>query len=169
MDDQLGKPVWLPNANVERQVEFYLRQPAQVVAQAEFPTGGDAAKTIVAGEGDSRAAVAESRVAKQKRPVVRPNDLERSAPPSSDSAAFIAASEQTKPTWFERAAALFRLPRLAPEAPESPTNEFGNLDRAFRASHGTDYNPGSATDRRKMEHLKQALLGNSRSTHTQTF
>lgn len=39
MDEQLSRPLWLPNLTVERQVNFFLRRPATVVSLREYMTG----------------------------------------------------------------------------------------------------------------------------------
>ncbi len=45
MDEQLSRPLWLPNTTVERQVRFFLRRPATVVSLREYMSGGG--KTVV--------------------------------------------------------------------------------------------------------------------------
>jgi hypothetical protein len=169
MDDQLEKPVWLPNAQVERQVEFYLHQPAQVVAQSDFG-GGDAGKSVITDAPLSRPMMQETRIATAKAPAFKHQKPERVANEwdvPTESTTSVAATEERKPTWFKRAVALFRLPHHTDEA-TTPTAEVSELDRAFRSWHGTDYNPSSAKDRRKMEHLKQVLLRESKPVRTAT-
>jgi hypothetical protein len=47
-DDRLNTPVWLPNGTLDKQISFYLRRPAEVIEQKEYPAQGGVSKTVVA-------------------------------------------------------------------------------------------------------------------------
>jgi hypothetical protein len=76
VDERLSRPVWLPTESVERQVNFFLRRPAQVVTLREYGAGD--AKAVAAAEPKRRA------VAEQVAPTTRIQavaDAERAGQP----------------------------------------------------------------------------------------
>ena len=158
MDERLGKPVWLPGEDVNKQVAFYLRRDAQVVEQKQF-TGGEpqAADTMIAkntpvvplGE------PAVTRIAKVKKAPVHETAVAQTAPP--EAAPFI------RPARFAPATGGVPIPFTKPEPAES------HYDDVFRRAHGTDYDPASPLDRRKMETIKHALLDSREPAATRTF
>ena len=162
MDERLGKPVWLPGEDVNKQVAFYLRRQAQVVEQKQF-TGGEpqAADTMIAkntpvvplGE------PAVTRIARVKKAPVRETAVAQAAPPAPqpEAAPFI------RPARFAPATGGLPIPFTKPEPAES------HYDDIFRRAHGTDYDPASPIDRRKMETIKHALLETREPAATRTF
>ena len=162
MDERLGKPVWLPGEDVNKQVAFYLRRQAQVVEQKQF-TGGEpqAADTMIAkntpvvplGE------PAVTRIARVKKAPVRETAVAQAAPPAPqpEAAPFI------RPARFAPATGGVPIPFTKPEPAES------HYDDIFRRAHGTDYDPASPIDRRKMETIKHALLETREPAATRTF
>ena len=162
MDERLGKPVWLPGEDVNKQVAFYLRRNAQVLEEKQF-TGGEPqpAETMVAkntpvvplGE------PAVTRIAKAKKTPAHETAIAQAAPvaPQTESAPFI------RPARFAPASGGVPIPFTKPEPAES------HYDDIFRRAHGTDYDPSSPIDRRKMETIKHAFLDTREPAATRTF
>jgi hypothetical protein len=162
MDERLGKPVWLPNDEVDKQVAFYLRRKADVVEQKAFSGGGE--------EQTPTEMVAASH------PVVPPNEpaVTRIAKVKPAPAPVVAVArvkpQQPAPvpmgeTAFIRPAHFAPVPQTGPvPVPHSIEARF---DEIFRVYHGTDYDPASPIDRRKMETIKHARLdGDEAGTRT---
>ena len=161
MDERLGKPVWLPGEDVNKQVAFYLRRNAQVVEQKEF-TGGEppAAETTMIAKHTAPVVPAGepavTRIAKAKPAPARETAVAQAAAPAP----------QPEPAPFIRPA------RFAPSVPvpyNTPAPSESHFDDIFRRAHGTDYDPESPLDRRKMETIKHALLDTREPAPTRTF
>jgi hypothetical protein len=45
-DDRLGRPVWLPNGELNKQIGFYIRREAEVLEQKNYSGGGGGKTTI---------------------------------------------------------------------------------------------------------------------------
>lgn len=159
MDERLGKPVWLPGEDVNKQVAFYLRRNAQVLEEKQF-TGGEpqAAATMIAkntpvvlpGE------PAVTRIAKVKKAPAHETAVAQAAPP-------VEPSPFIRPARFAPASGGVPIPFTKPEPAES------HYDDIFRRAHGTEYDPSSPIDRRKMETIKHALLDTREPAATRTF
>lgn len=156
MDERLGKPVWLPGEDVNRQVSFYLRRTAQVVEQKQFPIGEPRAGGTMLAKNSPVVPAGEpavTRIARAKKAPVPATATAQTAP-------------QAGPVPFVR---------LAPATREdaipftSPTPADSRFDEIFRRAHGTDYDPASPLDRRKMETIKHALLDPREPAATRTF
>ena len=162
MDERLGKPVWLPGEDVNKQVAFYLRRNAQVLEQKEF-TGAEpqAAPAMVAKHTAPVMPAGEpavTRIAKAKKAPVRETAVAQAAPaPQTESAPF------TRPARFAPASGGVPIPFTKPDPAES------RFDDVFRRAHGTDYDPASLIDRRKMETIKHASLEYHEPAATRTF
>ena len=159
VDERTGKPVWLPGEDVNTQVGFYLRRTAQVVEQKQFPVGEpQAAETMIAkntpvvrpGE------PAVTRIAKVQKAPVRETAVAQAAPQAESSPAVRPAHSGAAPHDLP-------IPFTKPEPAES------RYDNVFRRAHGTDYDPSSPLDRRKMETIKHALLETREPAATRTF
>lgn len=157
MDDRLSKPVWLPGEEASKQVSFYLRRSAQVVEQKDFSGGeAQAAPTMIAKKNPTVPAgePAVTRIAK-----VRPTPA--ATPPAE------VASTEPKP--------FIRPARFSPMGNEvsipftAPAPAGARYDDLFRRTHGTQYDPSSPVDRRKMETIKQARLDTPKPPATRTF
>jgi len=163
MDDRLGKPVWLPGQDVNKQVAFYLRRKAEVLEQKDFsgdepeitaiqiakrtpvvPTGGPAVTRI------AKVSKAPARVTLARTQPIAPA-------PQPESIPFV------RPARFAPAAQEVQIPFTPPAAAE------GGYDDIFRRAHGTDYDPSSPVDRRKMETIKHARLDTAEPAATRTF
>ena len=163
MDERLGKPVWLPGQDVNKQVAFYLRRNAQVVEQKEF-TGGEPASgeiTMIAKNTAPTVPAGEpgvTRIARVKKAPARETAIAQTAPaPVPESTPFI------RPARFAPASGGVPIPFTKPEPAES------HYDDIFRRAHGTEYDPASLIDRRKMETIKHALLDTREPAATRTF
>jgi len=162
MDDRLGKPIWVPGEDVNKQVAFYLRRNAEVLEQKEF-SGGEpeitgiqiAKKTPVVPEGEPSV----TRIAKVRKAPARENAMAqtRTAAPQPEASPFV------RPARFGPAAQEVEIPFTAP----SPAD--AGYDDIFRRAHGTDYDPSSPVDRRKMETIKHARLDTAEPAATRTF
>lgn len=157
VNSRTGKPVWLPGEDVNNQVDFYMHRKAQVVAQQSF-RGGEAeggvtmiAKNTMVVPAD---APAVTRIAKTKP---SPASETAVAGPQAGPAPFI------RPARFGPAAPGLAIPFTPPAPAES------QFDVEFRRVHGTDYDPSSPIDRRKMETLKHARLDTREPAATRTF
>ena len=156
MDERRGKPVWLPGEDVNRQVSFYLRRTAQVVEQKQFPIAEPRAGETMLAKNTPVVPAGEPAVTR----IVRA----KKAPVTET------ATAQDAPAPFIRPA------RFAPATHEPAVFVFttrapadGRYDDLFRRVHGTDYDPASTLDRRKMETIKQALLDTRVPAATRTF
>jgi hypothetical protein len=162
VNERTGKPVWLPGQDVNKQVAFYLRRNAQVLEQKQF-TGGEpqATETMVAKHTPVVPAgePAVTRIAKAKKAPVRETAVAHAAPPTqpAESVPFI------RPARFAPATHGLPIPFTNP-VPAEP-----HYDDVFRRAHGTDYDPSSPIDRRKMETIKHALLDSREPAATRTF
>lgn len=132
-DDRASFPVWVPNGGVDQQVSFFLRHKAEVIAQHEFPAGGegkafDGAPAIAAplAPTDSPARLAQARR-------VQPQRIARVAPRPATLAAATA-----KPVVL----------------PGSLTSIEERFDKIFRTVHGTTFDPHSSLDRQKMAQMR---------------
>ena len=160
MDDRLGKPVWLPGEDVNKQVAFYLRRQAQVVEQKEF-SGGEpqAAETMIAKNTTPVVPAGEpavTRIAKVRKAPVLETAVAQAAP-QPEPAPFI------RPARFGSATHDLPIPFTRPEPAEA------HYDDLFRRAHGTEYDPASTLDRQKMETIKHALLETREPAATRTF
>jgi hypothetical protein len=136
MDDRTGKPVWLPNGDVQKQVQFYLRDRAEVVELREFASDGSTSgKATVSDSATERPGVLArigrsiSRVAGRSRP----------------------ANERERREEFLRARTGIEEQAIASVSEEQ-------LAKLFREKHGTTYDPASSLDREKMAALRPVAL-----------
>lgn len=156
MDERLGKPVWLPGEDTEKQVSFYLRRTAQIVEQKQFPVGEPGGKETMIARNTPVVPASErsvTRITKAKKAPVSGTPTAQAAP-------------QAAPVPFIRPAPATTgdaIPFTNPDPADS------RHDDIFRRAHGTDYDPASMLDRRKMETLKHALLDTREPAATRTF
>lgn len=186
-DDRTATPFWLPNGDLNKQLSFYCRRPAEVIEQKHYPArpGG---KEVVAprrttqarGEahnGFASLAPAKVHVAERVQPVTKITPV-KPAPAAHAAVTKIQHASSTV------AAKSKTLPEVAASAPapshastswiapavidpvqqaNDPTPRDAHLEKLFRARNGTTYDPTSAVDRRKMEQLKHGLVGKETS------
>ena len=162
MDERLGKPVWLPGEDVSKQVAFYLRRNAQVVEQTAFSGGEPPAVDVMIAKHTPVVPAGEpavTRIAKAKPAPARETAVAQAAAPTpqAEPAPFI------RPARFGPATHEVQIPFTNPAPAES------HYDDLFRRAHGTDYDPESPIDRRKMETIKHALLDVREPAATRTF
>jgi hypothetical protein len=136
MDDRTGKPVWLPNGDVQKQVQFYLRGRAEVVELREFATDGSTGgKAMVSDSSAERPGMLArigrsiSRVAVRSRP----------------------ATETERRKEFLRARTGYDEQVIAGTDEEQ-------LAQLFQKKHGSTYDPASSLDREKMAALRPVAL-----------
>lgn len=129
MDERLHQPVWLPGENVEHQIEYYIHRPATITS-----VDGDK------GHGGEGKMIAGAQTAEE-----RPSFLARLFPSRRNEAPRLRVRTKPEPVTVVAA---------APVAAEGQITS--RALALFRARHGTEFDPGSVTDRVKMEHLLQA-------------
>jgi hypothetical protein len=100
MDDRTANPVWLPNGELDKQLSFYIRRPAEVIEKKFYPAHG----------GSGKASVALSRPA-SARPQLRTG--QSSQPMTKIAYAKPAVPQPTPP--------IVSFHHSAPSAPKSPT------------------------------------------------
>ncbi|MEP6668199.1 MAG: hypothetical protein ABJF10_03550 [Chthoniobacter sp.] len=67
-DDRTATPVWLPNAEMDKQLSFYCHRPAEIIEKKHYPAGGGSGKEGKA-VSHPRTALVESRVHVAQRPL----------------------------------------------------------------------------------------------------
>lgn len=165
VNERTGKPVWLPGQDLNKQISFYLRRKAEVTEQKVF-NGGEpqhAAETMVAKHTPAVPAdsPAFTRIAKVTKPPAR-----MTAPAPT---ALAQAAPRSEATQFVRPARFSAGPSEVPIPFTTPAPAEAQFDDQFRRAHGTEYDPASPVDRRKMETLKHALLDTREPAPTGTF
>jgi hypothetical protein len=140
MDERLYNPVWLPGDDENRQVSFYLHQPATVVS-AKVIGDGDGKRLIGAPDASSDAGGMLARL-----DAVKGTDR-------SGRWEHIFARHQPQ---LVASAEPRKQPVLRPvhvRATAAATDSTGRYAAIFRERHGTAFDPQSLIDRRKMEQL----------------
>ena len=155
VNERTGKPVWLPGEDVSKQVGFYLRRKAEVLAQTSFAGGEPQPSGTVVAKHTTTVPVQESEVTS----IAKIKQM-----PTRDTAV-----AQTEPVPFIRPARFNpTTPGVAiPFTSDAPAEV--HCEEKFRHVHGTDYDPSSQIDRRKMETIKHALLDTREPAATRTF
>jgi hypothetical protein len=173
MDERLGKPLWLPNEEVDRQVAFYLRRKADVVEQKAFSGGGEE-QTPAQMVASSRPVVsprepAVTQIAKVQRTHVSPVAIAQ-ARPQGPAAVPMGETAFIHPARFAPAphVSVAAAPAPHPAFASAPTAIEARFDQIFRTYHGTDFDPASPLDRRKMETIRHARL-DGEAPGTRTF
>ncbi len=175
MDDQLSRPLWLPNTDLEGQLRFFVRaKTITEVTSKSYLTDPSAGPQDFA------------RVAPENRPTgvtrISPASEYREAAPS-------AATQDPTPQHAEREPSTLHVITSTVTAPvryvirhlRGPSSDQSSVEHAhesadqtpptvtpssersepshedlFRRKHGSRYNPASATDRKKMASIKRA-------------
>ena len=180
-DERLGKPVWLPNGQLDKQVGFYLRRDAEIVEQHDFtsPDGSNQIRTAPATMPTQSVAVARASRVKQspnapvtviararKQPV-------RTQPAVAPEPVTAVASIEPLPAPPQDRAPWIRPARFAPARLSTQESEQtaapSDVAETFRAKHGTDYDPASNLDREKMQLLRHEARLRDSSQETRTF
>ena len=159
MDERLGKPVWLPGEDVNKQVAFYLRRQAQVVEQKQFTGGEPQAPEMIVAKHTPVVPAGEpavTRIAKVKKAPVRETAVAQAAPRAPQ-------PEAAPPVHVSPATHEVTIPFTNPVPADSP------YDDVFRRAHGSGYDPASPLDRRKMDTIKHALLDTREPAAARTF
>jgi hypothetical protein len=183
MDERLGKPVWLPNDQLDKQVAFYLRRNAEIVEQHDFtsPGSGDEIRTAPAAAPAQSVAIARATRARQSpnapvtviaRAKAQPVKSQSVAAPEPLSAVVaiepLPAPPQDRVPWIRPA-------RFAPSGPSAsasgiePSAAPADASELFREKHGTTYDPASHLDREKMQLLRHEARLHSWSHEPRTF
>lgn len=174
VNERTGKPVWLPGQDVNKQVAFYLRRKAEVTEEKVF-TGGEpqSTETMVAKHTPPAPVVPDAspdftRIAKVRKqpaprrapePTAAPTQtaIAKAAPPAETTTQFL------RPEQFKGEPNEVAIPFTTPQPADA------QLGDQFRRAHGTDYDPASPIDRRKMEALREARLVPRERSPAQTF
>lgn len=165
VNERTGKPVWLPGQDLNKQISFYLRRQAEVTEEKVFSDGApqQAIATMVAKHtpavpADSPEITRIAKVSKQPARVTAPAPM-----------VVAQAARPAEVTQFVRPARFSAGPKEVPIPFTAPVPTDAQFDDQFRRAHGTEYDPASPIDRRKMETLKHALLDNREAAPTRTF
>ncbi|MEA3209984.1 MAG: hypothetical protein QOE70_3041 [Chthoniobacter sp.] len=185
MDETLTAPVWLPNGEVARQLSFFLHHQASVISEQDFG-GGELPDKAVAVPRVAKAnspvprrapVTLAARVKPQPAPAAAPKVVMRikpqrtPAPVASRGRGTVArqatpsAPQHLAPA---RSGRLDTSPRLAITSPkQKPLDE--RIDARFRARHGTNFDPSSRVDRRKMDALRRTVAPRNQIAGLRTF
>ncbi|HEX8312929.1 MAG TPA: hypothetical protein VF614_16515, partial [Chthoniobacteraceae bacterium] len=120
MDDRTGRPVWLPNGDVQQQVQFYAQHRTEIVDVKEFPNGAGSGKSVVGTE----------------------PALDQSLAMTGRQSRTVARTEKERRVDFLRGRSATVATTGAPSS--------SSAEERFRKVHGTAFDPSSATDRQKM-------------------
>ena len=190
MDERLGKPVWLPNGQLDKQVAFYLRRDAEIVEQHDFTTGegGSPAIAVPAAAPTQGTAIARASRAKQapNAPVTviaraksqpartqpaKPQAAPQAAPEPPSAVVSIEplpAPPQERVPWI-RPARFAPVNSAASSLEVEPLAAPSDVAGLFREKHGTNYDPASHVDREKMQLLRHEAHLRDGTQETRTF
>ena len=141
MDEYHHVPVWLPNWELDAQLEFFVQRPVDVLSVKDYPASTASRPRLAPADRTPHRAMAHTPKAKKFRTL------------------FVSGSTPRRP---ERPA---RTP-VAPVDSDPLTTHVlsgGNpadapADGLFRSTHGTTFDPTSSVDRAKMNALRHQLL-----------
>lgn len=134
-DDRTALPVWLPAGELAKQISFYCRRQAEVIEQKYYPAHGSG-KAMVPPKRSAQLVQFHGNVAQRPpQPQTRVHVAERAQPALKN--------VEAKPVETKSSFAMLK----------------ERLEKLFRFRNGTDYDPASSVDRRKMEQLKHGLTG----------
>ena len=183
MDERLGKPVWLPNGQLDKQVAFYLRRDAEIVEQHDFTSGDEGSQIRTAPAAAPMQGVAIARasrvrqapnapvtvIARAKAQPVRTKPVVAPEPPSAVvSIEPLPAPQQERAPWIRPARfapAYSSATAPEPEPPAAPSE----VTELFREKHGTTFDPASQVDREKMQLLRHEAHLREGTQETRTF
>ena len=137
MDENTGFPVWVPNESHDRQMSFFLRHDAEILAQQDFPVGSGG-KSF-----DAAPRLAVPGAAPAMFALTRKSGMNARAKAKPAAPAAIAVASEASDKAVPRSVWL--------ASPES------HFDEKFRAAHGTAFDRNSSADRQKMVQLRRAL------------
>ena len=188
MDERLGKPVWLPNDQLDKQVAFYLRRDAEIVEQHDFTSGdaGNEIRTAPSATPTQGVAIARASrvkqspnapvtvIARAKAQLVRTQPA-KSRPVAAPEPITAVVNIEPMPAPPQERAPWIRPARFATSNPSAVATESeplaapSDVAALFREKHGTNYDPASHLDREKMQILRQEAHLRDGSQETRTF
>lgn len=143
MDEYHHVPVWLPNWEIDAQLEFFIQRKAEVVSVKDYAGRAVEEPTVATVTRKSRGTIVHTPREKKFR------------------ALFAAGTDRSKP----RKSPAKPAPVVGhPSTPKTFSVRKGDAtvdSRAvslFRTAHGTQFDPGSSIDRAKMNELRRQLL-----------
>jgi hypothetical protein len=142
MDEYHHVPVWLPNWELDAQLEFFIQRQVEVLSVKDYAGSAAPAPSVAkVSRGSSRAVVRTSKE-KQFRSLF-----------ASGSKAGSGKLPAKKPAPRANSGPLPA--RTAAAKAGAPDARIASL---FRTTHGTTFNPASSLDRTKMDDLRRRLL-----------
>ena len=186
--ERLGKPVWLPNDQLDKQVAFYLRRDAEIVEQHDFTSGdaGNEIRTAPSATPTQGVAIARASrvkqspnapvtvIARAKAQLVRTQPA-KSRPVAAPEPITAVVNIEPMPAPPQERAPWIRPARFATSNPSAVATESeplaapSDVAALFREKHGTNYDPASHLDREKMQILRQEAHLRDGSQETRTF
>jgi hypothetical protein len=134
-DDRTALPVWLPAGDLDKQISFYCRRKAEVIEKKYYPAHSSG-KAMAPPKHSAQQVQFRGEVAQRSpQPLPRVHVAERVQPAIK--------GVEAKPVEKKSTFAMLK----------------ARLEKLFRFRNGTDYDPASSVDRRKMEQLKHGLIG----------
>jgi len=154
-DDRTATPFWLPAGELNAQLSFYSRRKAEVIEKKHYPAHGGG-KEVVTPRRPAQNKAPKTHVVERSEPVTKIQRTLFTASGSKPLPEIAASAPETARSDSFRSppAAIDPVPQTSTPAPSD-----SHLEKLFRARNGTSYDRTSATDRRKMEQLKQGLPG----------
>ena len=146
MDEYHHVPVWLPNWELNAQLEFFIQRPAEVISVKDYPATSTPQPRVAKADRPSHRAMAHSVREKKFRSLfVSERKETRPRPPARKPAPPVDSDPLTATT----------LSGPSASAGSSSASPAAGL---FRSAHGTAFDPTSSIDRAKMDDLRRRLL-----------
>lgn len=157
MDEYHHVPVWLVNGDVDTQLEFFLQRRVEIVSTKNFAGNARAPLTRAATEGwKPHSTLAHSAREKKFRALFTASHTRSKAEKPVRTPVAPADSDPLTATV------------LSGHAPAAADIADSRAAALFRSSHGTQFDPGSSTDRSKMNELRRQLLNRSQRVSLRT-
>lgn len=142
MDEYRNVPVWLPNWELDAQLEFFIHRDVEVLEVKEYVNASRRSSPAIKSRHSAKQVVASA------------------GKPGKQRSAVASAKKGTAPKSAQRPAANDPLTAASLSGASAADARAAEV---FRSTHGTPFDPGSSVDRQKMQALKRQLLSRNRS------
>ncbi len=139
MDEYHHVPVWLPNWELDAQIEFFIQRPVEIVSVKDYPAGAPQPRVATVKRTPQRSVTHTAREKKFRSLFANSGKAPRRERPVTTPAAPVDSDPLTTKV-------------LASDTSDS------RADSLFRSTHGTAYDPTSSVDRAKMNTLRRQWL-----------
>ena len=146
MDEYHHVPVWLPNWELDAQLEFFNKRPVEVISVKDFAGHAASEPRVAKKDKTQRRTIVHTPREKKFRALFADGTKRPKSPKSTKTPV---APADTDPLTAKV---------LSGSPPTASTGSDSRAVALFRNTHGTDYDPGSSTDRAKMNELRRTLL-----------